>query len=118
MTLSCSCGDPGNYDWLYYPGNDFSTLQTKRRRRCCSCKNALSPGDTVLVFDRVRSPAYEIEERIYGDEVPLATWYMCEPCGEIYLNLEDAGFCLNIEDNMRDNLREYHELTGFKREAV
>jgi hypothetical protein len=66
------------------------------------------------MFTRIRSPISDIEERIFGEEVPIAPLYMCEKCSEIYLNLEAAGYCLSITEPMQEALEEYWELTGFK----
>jgi hypothetical protein len=67
-----------------------------------------------LEFERFRDPLTDIEDRIWGDEVQLANYYLCEPCGEIFLNLEDLGYCLDITENMNECFEEYWELTGFK----
>ena len=74
MSLSCSCGD-GDFAW-YYSGvpSDVAPLATKRARKCCSCGCKLKPGDDVAEFSRWRGPVTDIEERIFGDEVPLASW--------------------------------------------
>ena len=116
MSLSCTClewdGDPDQ--WWYIPANKFEEFKAKKRKRCCSCKELIDIGSDCLCFDRFRESRSYIEENIWGDEVQLASWYMCEKCGEIYLNLESIGYCLNLGDNMVDCLAEYHELTGFK----
>lgn len=98
---------------MYYPPQEFSTFHGKRRKRCASCRELIEIGTDCLEFDRMRAPYTEIEQKIMGDEVPIAPWYMCEKCGEIYLNLQDIGYCLNLGEDMRDCLKEYHELTGF-----
>jgi len=115
MSLYCSCPEwnrePGT--WEYYPPNDFTKLKTKRRKRCQSCNMLIDIGADCIKFRRNRAPYNEIERDIKGDEIAIAPLYMCEACGEIYLNLEDAGYCFNPCDDMNDCLREYHELTGF-----
>lgn len=120
MSLSCSCDEyeVDGDNWGYLMPSDFSKLETTRRKRCCSCKKLIDKGDIVLSFERFRGARSDIEERIWGDEVYLANWYMCECCGEIFLNLQEAGFCLDIADDMRKNLKEYHSLTGFIPEAA
>ncbi len=117
--LTCAYSDE---DHEYYPGQyaywipeDFVKFQATRRKRCCSCKVLIDQETDCLQFDRFRYPSSDIEERMYGNEVPLASWFMCESCGEIYLNLQDLGYCLDIEEDMRDLLKEYHQLTGFKK---
>lgn len=101
--LSCSCSDWDGDGWWYYPPNDFTKFKAKRRKRCCSCKELIDIGADCLEFCRTR-----------GDEIGMAPLHMCEKCGEIYFNLESAGYCLDIIENMNDYLKEYHELTGFK----
>jgi len=114
--LSCTCRDDYDLDgdtWAFFPPDDFSKLQTARRRRCCSCKILIDIGADCLKFPRIRGPKTDIEERIMGEEIPMTDLYMCEPCGEIYLNLSAVGYCLDITEYMQHCLEEYHELTGF-----
>jgi len=66
-----------------------------------------------LKFDCFREPNCDYEESRFGDEVPMAYKYMCESCGEIFLNLADLGYCITLGDNMRDLLMDYWDLTGF-----
>lgn len=114
--LTCSCpeprGDPG--EWWYFPPDDFTMLQTKRGRRCSSCKNLIDKGMECLEFKRERFPYTDIEEDICGEEISMSSLYMCDKCGEIFMNLTDIGYCLSPTDNMAENLYEYWELTGFK----
>ena len=118
MGLSCECRD---WDWegdgwgYYYP-EDIITLQTKRRRRCCSCRVLIDIGADCVKFNRIRYPQDEIEEKIHGEdgEILLAPWYMCSICGEIYLNLTTIGYCPQINDDMREDIKEYHQMTGWK----
>lgn len=37
----------------------------------------------------------------------MASWFLCEKCGEIHANLEDIGYCVDIQENMADLLVEY-----------
>ena len=111
--LSCDCYCGGDYEWWYLPPDDFSQLETKRRRRCKSCKELISIGANCMAFECYTYPRSDIEERIYGDEVPMANRYICEKCGEIYLNLTSLGYCYYLGDNLADYLKEYWELTGF-----
>lgn len=115
--LSCSCQEfeleePGQ--WFYYVPNDFSIFNAKRRKRCSSCKELINVGLPCLRFDRERLPYTEIEESISGDLISISPFYLCEKCGEIYLNLDAAGYCLDPQDNMPEALKEYWKITGFK----
>lgn len=107
--LECTCGDIDidDYAWIYYNPSDFSTLNSKRRKRCSSCKKLIDIGSIVLEFERYRRAKDEIEERCKGDEVAIAPYYLCEKCGEIFFNLSDAGFCLDIENDMNEYMSEY-----------
>jgi len=115
MSLSCGCDweiDPGITYW--YPADDFEKLETKRRKRCESCGQLINIGDDCVRFKKFKSPDTDIECRIYGEygEIPRASSYICEKCGEIYLNLVyTAGFkCLSPYENMNEMLKEYqHE---------
>ncbi len=117
--LSCDCPSYNESDWYYLAATDFSVLETKRGRRCRSCNCLIAVGSCCLIFDRERWAADDIEFKIYGDDpIEMAPWYHCEKCGEIFLNLEAAGYCLNPSDNMAAALKEYWELTGFNKEQT
>jgi len=111
--LSCSC-DFDSDGWYYYPPDDFSTFNRKRRKRCCSCNNLIDISASCVEFGRYRSPVSYIEERIYGGEVELASWYLCEWCGEMFFNLEARGYCMFLGDRMKENIEDYWNMTGFK----
>lgn len=121
MGLSCSCHDWDGDGWFWTCTNDFSVFKERRRKRCVSCKELIDIGAECVAFPRFRGPQTDIEERIFGEdgEIELATWYMCEKCGEQYLNLSALGYCVDLErDNMLDLLKEYHEMTGFQPAAI
>ena len=112
--LSCYC-DNEDVAWFYTPPKDFTIFDFKRRKRCCSCKALIDIGSLCLEFPRWRYPVSDIEERIYGDcgEIGLASWFMCEWCGEMFLNLDALGYCHYLGGNIREDLEEYWDLTGF-----
>ena len=110
--LSCSC-DIEDCEFWYEPPDDFKKLEAKRRKRCCSCNNLIDIGSLCLNFPRFRDSLTDIEERIWGDTVQLADWHMCEECGEIFLNLQDLGYCLYLGGPIREDLEDYWDLTGF-----
>ena len=116
MSLSCSCQEWDGEGVAVYSPEDFQKFDLKRRKRCCSCGKLIAIGSDTLEFKRVRGPLSDVEERIYGDdaEISLASKWMCDGCGEIYLNLDALDFCIDIAENMEDLLKEYHEMTGFK----
>ncbi|MCP4460927.1 MAG: hypothetical protein GY816_23345 [Cytophagales bacterium] len=116
LLCNCSDGDLYDYAWVFDIPTDFTKFEGARRKRCSSCRELIDIGTDCLCFSRRRAPRHEVEIAIYGEEygVPLAPHRMCEKCGEIYLNLEDAGLCLSSEDDMRECMQEYHKMTGFK----
>lgn len=117
MSLSCSY----DCDWELGPGaryfdpdDDFSPMpEGRRRKRCHSCRKLIEPNTPVIRLPEFKCAATDIEEKIYGDAIPMADKYLCEECGEIYLNLSAAGYECLLQDAMQDNLREYWEKTGF-----
>lgn len=120
MPLSCTCYDNDDAPWYWWNPDDFAKLKSSKRKRCCSCNSMIDVGSECLEFTRTRRAKNEIEERIYGDDieaVPLASWYMCESCGEQFLNLTEYGYCVDINDNMHDLLKEHRELKGISVEA-
>lgn len=119
MGLSCSYADwdsdPGS--WMFYSPEDFTVFpgvgKSKRRARCSSCGELIALGAECLEFKRKRNPYTDMEWRICGEEIPMASLWFCAECGEKYLNLEAAGYCLSPTDDMRECMSEYHEITGF-----
>lgn len=122
MPLTCSC----DWDWEPEPGGwsidwqqdlDFEPLETSRRKRCKSCGELIDIGSLVIRFECFRYPYTEQESRRHGRDwddwneepwIPKAPIYLCEKCGEIFLNLRSVGFeCLYPTENMPDMLNEY-----------
>ncbi|NCC28227.1 MAG: hypothetical protein EOM22_08805 [Gammaproteobacteria bacterium] len=115
MTLSCTChDDDGDYEWLLHSPSDYSTLNTNRRKRCKSCGTLIDIGAIVARFERNRRTRGDIEGRIYGEDghpIPIAEWYHCEECADLYFSLTELGFCVHPEDDMRELVREYAKMT-------
>ena len=110
--LSCSCAFE-ECDWYYHHPDNFTTADWKRRKRCCSCNKLIDIGSSVVRFHRIRHPYNDIEERIWGDEVELSSWYMCDWCGEMYFNLDSLGYCHYLGDSMQEAMEDYWDITGF-----
>lgn len=109
MSLSCDCGD--EWAWWHDSGSEVAPLATRRARKCCSCKERIAIGDDCKAFARWRSPDYgSVAERIYGDEEPLPTWYLCDRCAGLYEALDSLGFCFQLDDDMRTLCREYAQM--------
>ncbi len=119
--LTCGCSEidfePGEI--RYYFPDDFDKLETSKRKRCTSCKKLIEINSFIVAFDWFKVPKYDIEINIYGEdgEIPRAKTYLCEICGEIYLNLMDLGYCMEYNDNMDEMLKEYHEIENLKKVA-
>lgn len=116
MPLMCNCDYSDEFDWYYEEPNDYSVLSTAQRKRCASCHDLINLGAVVTKFFRWRTPKDDIEINIYGDcgEVPLATWYLCEECSDLYFSLDELGFCnlLGGGESMRELVKEYAEVYG------
>jgi hypothetical protein len=111
--LSCNC-DFDTDDWWYDPPSDFTIYDKWVGKVCCSChKSIIRFGDLCIAFNRFRNSWSDIEEKIWGDTVQLADWYLCESCGEIYLNLDSLGYCYLLGEDITDNLRDYWDITNF-----
>ena len=113
--LSCSCPEWDDEAWFYMVPDDFSTLKRKRAVRCRSCGKLVKPGDECIEFERKRGPRTDIEERIMGDEIPMASWYQCASCGEMYLNLNAYGYCISPDENVFTLLKEHQNLIGWNK---
>lgn len=119
MSLTCDHdADYGDYSWFYFTPDDFTQLATKRGRRCSSCGSLIKVGETVLSHQCFRHPQSDIEERIHGDEVPMATKHLCESCGDLAMNLRDLGYCVSPDDDVRELVKEYAEMTQQERKAA
>jgi hypothetical protein len=113
MTLSCYCDD--YYDsWYEDTPKDFTKFSASRRKRCVSCNKLINIGADCLQFEMYCRPRSYVEEEIYGDCVPMANQYMCGGCGEIFLNLSSLGYCMDIGHNVKEDLQEYWDMTGFE----
>ncbi len=107
MSLSCSCGDFDGDGWYYEWTPEFKPLKTRNARKCCSCGAKIKPGDDATEFRRQRGPVTDIEERIHGDEVPLASWWMCETCGGLAMAIEETGMCFTLGESMKQQIADY-----------
>lgn len=118
MSLSCSCEyypEAGSVMWEW--PTDYTPLNTKRSRNCCSCGDKIATGSLVAAFHRYKVPEYQIEINLYGedgDQGPhRATQYHCERCADLMFSLLDLGFeCISIYDDMRGLGKEYANIYG------
>lgn len=109
MGLSCYCGDWDGEGVGWYAPDDYTEFKAARRIRCCSCKELIDQGAISAKFQRFRYPQTDIEIKIWGDdaEIGMANWWMCERCADLYYSLDALGFCVSIEDDMRELVKEY-----------
>jgi hypothetical protein len=113
MSLFCDNDrDTDGCDWWWYPPKDEAPLATKRSRKCCSCGEKVSRGDTARMVERYRPPTeFEETRGIACDEVPMADWYLCETCGDLADSLSELGFCYTLGDgeSLKQQLKEYRQ---------
>lgn len=114
MGLTCSCGDG---DWepgmtIWYDAKDYTTLATKRPRKCCSCGEKIEVGAMCAEVPRFKVPESDVEVRIYGEdgEVPRAPAHLCERCADIAFSLDDLGYCMQPWEDQRELVAEYAEM--------
>jgi hypothetical protein len=107
--LTCDCDDWDGAGSAYIPPEELTTLRTKKRKRCISCRELINIGAPAYEFQHFRYPKTDIEIKIHGEdnEICLAPRYMCEECGDQYLNLDALGYCVNPYENMLELLTEY-----------
>ena len=113
MGLTCGCDsdwypEPGDWFWNNAP-SDYVPLPFKKRRKCCSCKTLIDVGALSIEHTRAKVPDSDIEIRIYGDdgEIPVASDWMCESCGDLYFSLSEIGYCVSPRDDMRELVKDY-----------
>lgn len=121
MPLSCVCSDDGGEpgDHLWYIPDDYRTLETRRRQRCCSCKELIDLGAVVAEVPRFKVPDTDVECEIYGDdgEILLASHYLCEVCADLYFSLTELHFCVDPHENQRELVKEYSALYGPEKQS-
>lgn len=121
MGLSCTCDwehEPGSIG--YYSPDDFEIFDRWIGKRCKSCGKIIRLGDYCLRFSMFKTPEYDIEVNIYGEdgEIPRANQFMCEKCGEIFMNLRSLGYCIDLCDNMHDLLGDYQSEKQWELERI
>ena len=111
MGISCGCDESDDCEWYYEVDFQPSILDTRRSRKCVSCKTKIAVGEAVFMVARYRPPRHKIEENIHGDEVPLANWHLCPRCGAIFHALHALNVGVDLgNDDMHDCLKEFNAL--------
>lgn len=110
MSIYCDTGhdDDGGGDWWWMTPSKEATLTTKRSRKCCSCREKISVGDMTREVRRFRHPTEREEMRIASDEIKLASWYLCEACGDLADSLAELDFCYSLGDeSLKKQIADY-----------
>ena len=106
MPLSCSCSD--DYKWFFDPPQNYSVFPMEGNRKRCSCGKLIDHGQIALKFVCWRSPKDDIEERIHGEEVPMADNWLCEECADLYFSFNELGYeCVHPKENMKELAKDY-----------
>lgn len=114
--LSCEYMRDDYAEWHYDQPECFIKFNRIKRTRCCSCGKLIEHQEECLEFKRMKyTDDDSIKQNIIGDIKDLASWYMCEKCGEIYLNLTDAGYFIQLQvekynDYVKQAMEEYREM--------
>ena len=106
MTVSCECAYGGDYEWFFSSPTDFTRQPIGRRHRCYSCRTVIPLYDDCGEFACER-PATEWEEIHLGwdgEQVEIASIWMCASCTGLFWALEELGYCVELEkgERMRD----------------
>ncbi|MBU2839457.1 hypothetical protein HF670_07750 [Acidithiobacillus thiooxidans] len=112
MTISCAIECDGAA-WWWSANMRLLPYDKNRGKRCCSCGDMVRRGAKYIQVERWRDNANEVEERIYGDEVPLASWVVCESCAPISVKFYNMNVDLGLGVTNLDNLLgEFETLYG------
>ncbi|MDD2748656.1 hypothetical protein [Acidithiobacillus thiooxidans] len=112
MTISCAIECDGAA-WWWNANMRLLPYDKKKGKRCCSCGDMVQHGAKYIQVERWRDCANEVEERIYGDEVPLASWVVCESCAPIFVKLHEMNVDVDLgNSNFHDLLGEFESIYG------
>lgn len=110
MSLSCSCDSPYDGESFFWRDQYDTTMPVGIRKRCCSCKDLINISAFATAFPRFRSPLPDAEEAIHDEEVPLANWYLCETCSDLFWSLDALDYCIGLGENMHDLVCDHVEM--------
>ena len=112
MTISCAV-DCDGAAWWWSANMRLLPYDKNRGKRCCSCGDMVCRGAQYIQVERWRECVSDIEQRIYGDEVPLASWVICESCAPIFVKLHEMNVDVYLGDsNLHDILVEFEAIYG------
>lgn len=110
MSISCNI-ESDDAAWWWSTNRKLIPYGQSISKRCCSCKELIKPQQHYLPIQRWRNPKNEIEERIYGDDIPLAHWFVCEACAPILVKFLDMDVHINLGvDTLHNLLQEFEKL--------
>lgn len=118
VELDCECGDPYDCEWYFLSpdkGEEFEPFQESEPCKCGSCKRYIQIGEDCIKFPCYNANECAVDENgeeLDEDRLEFIS-YLCSDCGEQWLNLTDIGYCIPINENVMDYLREYQRITGF-----
>ncbi len=95
--MEFECND---YNWWWEDSFSFKPLPTVNSRKCTSCGDKIKPKSLVIEFPIFRGPLSDVDERIHGERVYLASRFMCERCGKQYIKLNKAGVYPDITKSL------------------
>ena len=53
-----------------------------------------------------------------GDEVEIASWYMCETCGELEYSISALGCCYSLDKPLKQQIADYREAEEYERKRL
>lgn len=115
MSLYCENEDyDGDSDWWWMNPREEAPLATKYSRKCCSCKVKIPVGAIAREVPRYRHPTdFEEERGIHSDEAPMASWYLCETCGDLSDSISELGLCYSLGgQSLQKQIAEYNAAWG------
>ena len=118
--LGCECTDDNEFHYSHKEEVKHHVWQEKCDH--CDCVLIGKPG---LVISTEWSQNWKEDwweehctgwnedesEEVYSEEMPDSpTYYLCEPCGDLYESIQEKGFCtINIE-TMQEDILEWNEI--------
>ena len=102
--LSCSCEFDIEIDEpFHYIPKEFVVFKKLRRKRCISCAELIEHKSECVEFKWQKQDES-------GNEIEMASTFMCGDCGEKYLNLTSIGYCIDLGENMEYYMEQYRTL--------
>ena len=91
--IFCGCFDDGGVRSVGWP----KSMTCRKPRECAACQQDIQAGDIMY-----RQSFYD-----YDEHVPASPIFVCEECGDMALNLMDAGYCFQYNESIYEQWIEY-----------